>query len=258
MDTARVPPRPADPPRIPPRRGRRVALVAVAAAAVLGVVLAVTLNGDGDDGPSGHALRAFPGFRAAHADTVVLDGVSGTVRVTADPGAHAVTGDFHRPDGHPAALRGSTSGDDVLTLTCPDGHGHPQPCAGDLTLVLPAHTGLRLRQTSGEATLDGLGGDLALDAASIRLTTRRLHPAHADVTVVSGSADLGFTAAPADLGVHATSASVAVRLPRTEGGYAVTTDETSADVRIAVPRNPAAGHRVSLAVTSGSLSVRNA
>ncbi|MGW5349217.1 hypothetical protein ACWERV_01695 [Streptomyces sp. NPDC004031] len=262
MDTAPVPPRPADPPRIPPRRrpAKRTLLLAGAAAVVLGVVLALTLGGgDGGDGGSADGPgRPLPGLRADDVRTVVLDGVSGTVRITADPGARAVTGSFHRPDGHPAALRGSTSHDRVLTLNCPDDDGRPQPCAGDLALVLPAHTGLRIRQTSGEAELDGLGGDLDLDASSIRLTTRDLRPAHAAVTVVSGSADLGFSAAPAGLDVHATSASVAVRLPRTEDGYAVTTAAASADVRVGVPRDPAAAHRVALTVTSGSLSVDNA
>ncbi|WP_031518265.1 hypothetical protein [Streptomyces sp. NRRL F-5123] len=254
MDTAHVPPRPAYPPRVPPRwrPTRRAALIAGASAVVLGVVLALALGG-------GHgSVRPLPGFRAAGVRTVVLDGVSGTVRVTADDDARDVTGSFHRPDGRPAALRGSTSDGGVLALDCPDGGGRPQPCAGALTLVLPAHTGLRIRQTSGEAVLDGLGGDLSLDASSIRLTTRDLRPAHAAVTVVSGSADLGFSAAPAGLDVHATSASVAVRLPRTDGGYAVTTSKTSADVQVGVPQDPTAAQRVGLTVTSGSLSVQDA
>lgn len=256
MDTTRVPPRPADPPPpTPPAPGapgrrRRTLLVAGVSAVVLGVVLALVLADDSGDG--------FPDLRAGDVGTVVLDGVSGTVRVTADPGARAVTGSFHRPDGRSAALRGSTTDGGVLTLDCPDGDGNPRPCAGDLALVLPPHTGLRLRQTSGEAVIDGLGGDLTLDASSIRLTTRGLRPAHASVTVASGSADLGFSAAPSALDVHATSASVAVRLPPTEGGYAVTTAAASADVRVGVPRNPAAAHRVSLTVTSGSLSVEPA
>jgi hypothetical protein len=256
MDTTRVPPRPADPPRLPPPtpgapgRRRRTLLVAGVSAVVLGVVLALVLADDSGD--------AFPDLHAGGVGTVVLDGVSGTVRVTADPGARAVTGSFHRPGGRSAALRGSTSDDGVLTLNCPDGDGRPRPCAGDLALVLPPHTGLTLRQTSGEAVIDGLGGDLALDASSIRLTARALHPAHASVSVVSGSADVAFATAPSALDVHAASASVALRLPPADGGYAVTTAGASADVRVGVPRNPASAHRVSLAVTSGSLSVEPA
>lgn len=261
MDSARVPPRPSDPPRVPPRwkPGRRTALLAGASAVALVVVLALTL--DGGHGGHGGGFGDAPGrgaFRAADVGTVVLDGVSGTVRVTADNDAREVTGSFHRPDGRAAALRGSTSDGGVLTLNCPDDEGRPQPCAGALTLVLPAHTGLRIRQTSGEAEIVGLAGDVDLDASSIRLTTRDLRPAHAAVTVVSGSADLGFSAAPADLDVHATSASVAVRLPTTRDGYAVTTAGASADVQVGVTRDPAAAHHVALTVTSGSLSVQNA
>ncbi|MBY8882189.1 hypothetical protein [Actinacidiphila acidipaludis] len=242
----------------------------------LGVVLAVVVTGNatghhahgGDDG----AVGGMPGlrvdgtspFRAADADTVVLDGVSGRIQVTADPHAHTVTGSFHRSDGHSAVLHGTT-GDDpasgdghTLTVRCEDDDGHQEACAGDLVLTVPGHTGLRMRQTSGETVLDGLGGDLSLDASSLQLTTRDLRSPHAEVRVVSGSADLGFGAAPADLDLHASSASVAVRLPQIDGGYAVTTAAASASVQVQVPRDPTAGHRVALTVTSGSLSVQNA
>jgi hypothetical protein len=172
-----------------------------------------------------------------------------------------MTARFRRQDGAAAALRATrghdpASGDESLTVRCADGSGAVVACAGDLDLTVPARTGLRLRQTSGETALTGLGGDLSVAASSVHLTTTGLRPAHAEVTVVSGSADLGFAAAPADLDVHATSASVAVRLPRAAGGYAVTTAAESADVRVGVERDPAAGHRVALSVTSGSLSVR--
>lgn len=236
-------------------------------AAGLAVVLAVTVGlvvaaHDGDGDGSGDGGRDWPahstyGFRAADAGTVVVDAVSGTVQVTADPDAHAVTGSYHRADGRPAVLHGSTSGG-TLTVGCADGDGALQPCAGTLFLVLPQHTGLRLRQTSGVAVLEGLGGDLSLDGSSLQLTTRDLRPSHADITVVSGSADLGFGAAPTELDVHASSASVAVRLPHTDDGYAVTTAAASADVQVLVPRDPAAAHRVALTVTSGSVAVQNA
>ena len=241
----------------------------------LGVALAVVLTGNAtghhDDGHADGSVGSASGlrvggtapFRADDAGTVVLDGVSGRIQVTADPDAHAVTGSFHRPGGDSAALHGTTtddpaSGGHTLTVRCEDGSGTEQPCAGDLVLTVPEHTGLRMRQTSGETVLDGLGGDLSLDAASLQLTTRQLHSPHAEVRVVSGSADLGFAAAPADLDLHASSASVAVRLPRIDGGYAVTTAAASASVQVQVPRDPAAGHRVALTVTSGSLSVQNA
>lgn len=226
-------------------------------------------SGGGDGRPRADAGTARlggdtvpDGFGADDAGLVVLDGVSGRIQVTADPDAHNVTGSFHRQDGAYAGLRGTlardpVSGRDALTVRCTDAAGTQQPCAGDLDLTVPARTGLRLRQTSGETTLSGLGGDLTVDASSVQLSTSGLHPAHAAVTVVSGSADLGFDGAPADLDLHATSASVALRLPRTDGGYAVTTAASSADVQVGVERNPAAGRHVALSVTSGSLSVRN-
>lgn len=237
-------------------------------AVVLALLLAHVIDGgDGDTDArrrGGTArLTGANGFPGDAAGLVVLDGVSGRVQVTADPDVHEVTGTFHRQDGAFASLRGTlahdpASGADALAVHCADAAGTEQPCAGDLDLTVPARTGLRLRQTSGQAALSGLGGDVSVDASSIQLSTSGLHPAHATVTVVSGSADLGFTGAPTDLDLHATSASVALRLPRTAGGYAVTTAATSADVQVGVERNPAAGRRVALTVTSGSLSVQNA
>nr|WSX74957.1 hypothetical protein OH826_14305 [Streptomyces sp. NBC_00899] len=269
MDGSDVPARPAAPPRVPEQvppagRGRGPArAVVVCCVLALAVGLVVVLTDDDGGGPADRRALTAPGFRAADPGTVVLDGVSGTVQVTADADARAVTGSFHRADGRPAALRGATvddpaSGGRALSLRCEDDRGLPQPCAGDLVLTLPPHTGLRLRQTSGVAVLRGLGGDLGLDASSIQLTTRDLRSPHAEVTVVSGSADIGFAAAPADLDLHASSASVAVRLPRTGDGYAVTTTAASADVQVLVPRDPSAGHRVALTVASGSLSVQDA
>jgi hypothetical protein len=253
---------------------RPVLIAGSLAAAVLVTGLLVHAADSGDDDGDGHprgdaataplgAGTGTDGFHAADTRLVVLDGVSGRIQVTADPGAHEVTGSFHRQDGQFAALRGTVahdqvSGTDALTVRCTDASGTQQPCAGDLDLTVPASTGLRLRQTSGETTLSGLGGDLDVDASSVQLTMSGLHPAHAAVTVVSGSADLGFSGAPSDLDLHATSASVALRLPRTEGGYAVTTAASSANVQVGVERNPAAGRRVALSVTSGSLSVQSA
>lgn len=272
MDSAEVPAKPArppSPPEHPPGGGRGLtagqwALAACGLVVAAGLV-AVILTADGDppgSGPLGPA-RTASGFRAADPGTVVVDGVSGTVRVTADPGAREVTGSFHRADGSPATLHavtteGAAPAGHALSLRCADGRGDPRPCAGDLVLTLPEHTGLRLRQTSGTALIEGIGGDVSLDASSIRLTTRDLRSPHAKVTVVSGSADIGFAAAPADLDLHASSASVDVTLPRTGDGYAVTTTSASADVQVTVPRDLSADHRVALTVASGSLSVSDA
>ncbi|WP_037908843.1 hypothetical protein [Actinacidiphila yeochonensis] len=279
MDDAEVPPQPTHPPAAPAppppigpgRRRTRPALVAGVLAGALVLALALVHvarsgSGSGGDGGTGRQLaRPAAGagdFRAQAAGLVVLDGVSGRVQVTADPDARTVSGGFRRQDGEFAALRGTVardpaSGGEALTLRCEDAAGTGQPCAGDLDLTVPASTGLRLRQTSGETALTGLGGDLSVDAASVRLTMSGLHPAHAAVTVASGSADLGFAAAPADLDLHAVSASVALLLPPARGGYAVTTAASSASVQVAVERDAASAHRVALTVTSGSLSVRN-
>jgi hypothetical protein len=252
------PPEPPAPPELPPGGSssrptvRRVLLGLLAVAVV--AVLAVVLTGRGDGGPP--ESYTFP---VAGKGAVVLDGVSGRVHVTADPGARDVTARFQRADGRPAlvnavAIENATTGADMITLTCEE-HGSQVPCTGDLALVLPEHTALRLGQTSGETVLTGLGGDLDVTASSVRLTADGLRSAHARFAVTSGSADLSLAAAPRDFTLTETSASVRVDLPRSPDGYAVTTAATSASTQVDVPDDPASTHHLSLTVTSGSLSL---
>ncbi|MFF7154336.1 hypothetical protein [Streptomyces sp. NPDC008139] len=229
-------------------------------------------QGSADQGSAGFGSTDPDATARLHADTadlLVLEGVSGRVRITADASAHTVSGTYHRPDGGTARVRGvvdDAAGLRTLTLVCgtdtgDDGGGYvgggtAGSCDGDLTLTVPEKTGLRLRQTSGETLLEGLGGRLTVNVASDRLTTHALHPSHADFAVTSSSADLGFSAPPDTLAVVTTSASTAVRLPVPSGdAYAVTTAATSADVQVKVPNRDGAAHRVALTVHSGSLAV---
>lgn len=249
-----------------------VAAVLIAVAVVL--TLVITGNEHHSGPPKPDALgQAAPGtwpgdtgtgtdFRAGDADLVVLDGVSGKIQVSADPDAHTVSGTFDATDpGHGqlariGAVADRADGPHALTIACADANDVAMPCAGNLAITVPEHTGLRLRQTSGETELSGIGGELTVSVASDRFTAQDLRAARAAVTVVSGSADLGFAAAPDSLAVHTTSASTTLRLPAGDGsGYAVTTAATSADVQVQVPRRDDAPHKLSLQVLSGSLAV---
>ncbi|WP_329129612.1 hypothetical protein OG552_03940 [Streptomyces sp. NBC_01476] len=259
-------------PRHPVRPSVLVAVLLVASAVIVTLVLTGNGSHHGGDGPGHGSLgRAAPGepagdadsstdFHAGDAGLVVLDGVSGRIQVSADPGARTVRGSFHRADGAPARVRtaiapAGADGSGTLTVSCQDAGGAGTPCAGELTLTVPEHTGLRLRQTSGETVLSGLGGALTVTAASDRFTAQDLHPSRAELTLTSGSADLGFADPPDTLAVRATSAAMTLRLPAAGGGYAVTTAATSADVQVQVPRRADSPHRVSLQVLSGSLAV---
>ncbi|MEU3463964.1 DUF4097 family beta strand repeat-containing protein [Streptomyces sp. NPDC006733] len=280
MDTvspaAPLPPRPSVPPRpsaAPEREGgrprRRTALIAgaaVLAAAVIATVLLATGDHDHDDAtstglPVGRGDGGGATFRAADADLLVLDGVSGRVQVTADPAATAVTGAFTGAD--PArrhdvrADLDAPGGTRTLTVRCAVDGGPYAPCAGELRLTVPSHTGLRLRQTSGDTLLTGLGGDLSLVTASDHLTATGLHPRRAALTVTSGSADIAFTAAPDHVAAQFTSASGVLRLPVTGAadGYAVTSSATSANVQVSVPRRDGSPHEVVVQAVSASASV---
>ncbi|MFJ1588449.1 hypothetical protein ACIOC1_34625 [Streptomyces sp. NPDC088197] len=293
METADQPVHPAG--RRTARPGVLIAVLVIA----LAVTAALVLTGHGRDhggaGAGGPADKGAPGdgsadqgsadqgsagfgstdpdatarLHADAADLLVLEGVSGRVRITADASAHTVSGTYHRPDGGAARVRGvvdDAAGLRTLTLVCGTDTGDDDggdvggdtagSCDGDLTLTVPEKTGLRLRQTSGETLLEGLGGRLTVNVASDRLTAHALHPSHADFAVTSSSADLGFSLAPDTLAVVTTSASTAVRLPVPSGdAYAVTTAATSADVQVKVPNRDGAAHRVALTVHSGSLAV---
>jgi hypothetical protein len=256
MDPVRAAARPAA------ARPLRPAVAAGALLTVLAVALVLALTSGGTGGFDRPGLLpahgAGGGIHAGDPDLVVLDGVSGRVRVSADSGAHGVSGTFVDADGHGLRVRtqsGSTAGRDTLTVRCADAAGAAAPCAGDLALTLPAHTGLRLRQTSGETDLTGIGGPLDVTTASDRLTAVALHCAGARFRVTSGSADVGFSGAPGALSVQATSASMTLRLPADGAGYAVSSAATSANVSVQVPQDGAAAHHVSLQVASGSLAL---
>ncbi|MCZ4119883.1 DUF4097 family beta strand repeat-containing protein [Streptomyces sp. H39-S7] len=280
MDTASpspsLPPRPSAPPRPPVapdrpggRPSRRTALVAAAVLAAV-VTLTVVLATSGHDRHHSSASTGLPAargsvdgaaFHGPDADLLVLDGVSGRVQVTADPGATTVTGIFTGAD--PA--RHSTVRTDLdaafgtraLTVRCAVDGGPYAPCAGELRLTVPSHTGLRLRQTSGDTVLTGLGGDLTVVTTSDHLTATGLHSRRASVTVTSGSADVAFTAAPDRLTAQITSASAVLRVPVTgaNDGYAVTSSATSANVQVAVPRRDGSPHEVVVQAISASASV---
>ncbi|MFC8721264.1 hypothetical protein ACFUEL_28130, partial [Kitasatospora sp. NPDC057198] len=250
-----APPHPSVPPRpaAPPRGRRRVwPWAAVAAALVLVGAGAVAVTDRGGTG-TGAGPHVLPGSPRA----LLLDGVSGRVEIVAADGA-AATAEY-LPEGaqRPGLVGlGPAGSDGAVPVRCAAGGDGPfDRCTGRLRLAVPADTALTVRQDSGEITLSGLRGDLALSLASIRCTAVGLRPEHATVSVRSGSADLGFAAPPGELSVESTSASVALRLPERDGGYAFDSDQVSADVRIALPERPGADHRVRLRTTSASVAV---
>ncbi|WP_328540291.1 hypothetical protein [Streptomyces sp. NBC_00344] len=243
---------------------RQALLIAVPVAALSVVVTLVVVGHHGRHGPYAgpdpirHSQVREGGFRAGDTGLVVLDGVSGKIRVAAARNTTAVSGTYD--DDHGGGIRArleAAAGRHTLRIRCSAGDGSDAPCAGALRLTVPQHTGLRLRQTSGETDLEGLGGPLTVDTASDRMTATGLRSSNAVITVVSGSADIAFARAPDSVALHATSASAALRLPSAgkDGAYAVTPTATSADVRIQVPHRAGAPHRVALDVVSGSLAV---
>ncbi|MFF4341440.1 hypothetical protein ACFY00_16080 [Kitasatospora sp. NPDC001540] len=246
-----VPPQPVVAPRAGDRR-RAWQWGALAAVLVLVGAGAVALA-DGDGAGGGEGPQALPGSPRA----LLLDGVSGRVEVVAARGS-AATAEY-LPEGSERPGRvglGPAGSDGAVPVRCAAADsGAFDRCAGRLRLTVPADTALTVRQESGEIALTDLRGDLALSLASIRCTAVGLRPSHATVSIRSGSADLGFAAPPGELSVESTSASVALRLPERDGGYAFDSDQVSADVRIALPAQPDAEHRVRLRTTSASVAV---
>ncbi|MFD0567662.1 hypothetical protein ACFQ2M_41120 [Kitasatospora saccharophila] len=258
------PPLPTDPPLLtdpprptaPPRSRRRAWRFGAAAVALVlvgaGAVALAGRDGRGT-GTDADGLRVLPGRPRA----LLLDGVSGRVEITGSSG-DAVTAEYlpEGSDGPGPVGFGPAGSDGAVPVRCAAASGGPfDRCGGRLRLTVPEGTALTVRQDSGEIALSGLHGDLALSLASIRCTAVGLRPEHATVSIRSGSADLGFTAPPGELTVESTSASVALRLPEQDGGYAFDSDAASADVRIGLPARPDADHHVRLRTTSASVAV---
>lgn len=223
----------------------------MAVALVLVGAGAVALAGRDGTG-TGAGPHVLPGSPRA----LLLDGVSGRVEITAAQETTATAEYLPEGAGSPGAVRlGPAGSDGAAPVRCAADGGPFDRCGGLLRLAVPEGTALTVRQESGEITLSGLRGDLALSLASVRCTAVGLRPQHATVSIRSGSADLGFAAPPGDLTVESASASVALRLPQPDGGYAFDSDAASADVRIGLPEQPDAAHRVRLRTTSASVAV---
>ncbi|WP_208767152.1 hypothetical protein [Kitasatospora cineracea] len=244
------PPPPTAPPRPRHRAGRWGAVAAALVLVGAGAAALADRDGTTDTGAGPHVLPGSP--RA-----LLLDGVSGRVEITAAQGTAATAEYLPEGTGHPGPVAlGPAGSDGVVPVRCAAADGGPfDRCGGLLRLAVPEDTALTVRQESGEITLSGLRGDLALSLASVRCTAVGLRPQHATVSIRSGSADLGFAAPPGDLTVESASASVALRLPQPDGGYAFDSDASSADVRIGLPEQPGAAHRVRLRTTSASVAV---
>jgi hypothetical protein len=233
-------------------------LVVVVAAAVAAMLLAALLDQPhSSTAPLGSVGAAPAGtFHSPDADLVILDGVSGTVSITAEPTAHSVTGVFTAAQGaQHSVMTPHLDTRHQLTLLCTVATV-PAPCAGALAITVPQHTALRLRQTSGETDLQGIGGDLSVTVASDRLTAAGLRSPTAAFAVISSSADLQFALPPDQLSAQVSSSSTTVGLPVSGGDtYAVTMSAASADVQVQVPQDAGSAHRVGITTVSGSVDL---
>ncbi|MFC5907691.1 DUF4097 family beta strand repeat-containing protein [Streptacidiphilus monticola] len=243
-----------------PRRRQRLFLAlgaaVVAAAVVCGGVALDESDAGGTVHPEGQAVGGAGrlSLQGGSAEALELQLASANVTLSGSPGDE-LSGSFRPAEGSPVAHVQLRGGDGSVSLVCADAEGTTVACQGDLALEVPARTAVRLRLVSGQAQLQSLSGALNIDASSARIVATDLRTDDVALSAMSGSADLSFSAAPRSLRVTEQSASVALRVPTTPDGYAVTTQQASASVAVQVAQNAASSHVVRLQVASGSLAL---
>lgn len=229
-------------------------LLIAAGVAVVLIVIAVAWHSSS----SHSAISATNAqYAAGGVSTVELDGINGALTVgvgnssqisaTAQPvdGRGAPGLSFHWNSAtHILALECSES-DNSTTATCP---------ATTYAVLVPAHVGVRLREMSGQATLDGLSGPVSITASSTDTTVRGLRSADFTAAITSGTLDASFATAPAHVSVSVISAQASLQLPA-DVSYDVRQQTVSADIQIGVPRSSTSAHVVQVSATSGEISL---
>lgn len=196
----------------------------------------------------------------------VMDARRGSIEVTtgSGPGVTVHRTVHYRSDTAPEPGQRVSGG--VLTFT----DGCADTCYVDYRLEVPASAKVRLGNSSGRITVEGvagaeatshsgdvsarrIAGPLKIRTSSGDITATALNAPDAEIRSASGDATVAFAAPPASLSVTTTSGGVDARLPKAP--YEVTASTTSGDRDVTLPSTPAAPSRLSFHTTSGDLHV---
>ena len=232
----------------------RPLLVVGALVVVLVVAMVAWRSGSGHPAPAAVSVsRGVAGVRS-----VDLNGLGGRVTIAVGD-ASQVTASALPVDGHAApglALRMDTatghlslvcSGPGVVpgTITCP---------ATTYSVLVPPHVAVSLRENSGQATLIGLSGPIAVTGSSIDMTAQALRTDDFTASITSGTLDATFASAPARIAVTVTSAAASLRLPDATA-YEVQQHAVSAHIDVGVPQSATSAHIIQATATSGTINL---
>jgi DUF4097 and DUF4098 domain-containing protein YvlB len=181
---------------------------------------------------------------------LMLDSDAGEVSVRA--GAASQVTATRRYAGAEPLVEQTVEGD-VLTVTarCPDG---ADPCAVDLEVTVPAVAAVRVRVGAGDVTVQGLSGEVDLEAGTGDLRGTGLAGPTATARSGAGAVDLRHTTAPEQVVAEAGAGDVSVTVPAAEV-YRVEANSAVGEVRVEVADDPGASRRVSARSGAGDVTV---
>lgn len=249
------PARTTDRPSEERRQIRALPLVVVGALVIVLVVAMIAWrSGSGHPAPATVSTsRGVAGVRS-----VDLNGLSGRVTIAVGD-ASQVTASALPVDGHAApglAFRMDTA-TGHLSLVCSGPGAVPGTIicpATTYSVLVPPHVAVSLRENSGQATLIGLSGPIAVTASSIDITAQALRTDDFTASIISGTLDATFASAPAHVAVTVTSAAASLHFPGATA-YEVQQHAVSAHIDVGVPQSATSTRVIQATATSGTINL---
>ena len=133
-------------------------------------------------------------------------------------------------------------------------HGLVAWCSVDYVVVVPDAADVTVDTGSGDITLTGSLGSVALKAGSGDIETANLTAEQVTVETGSGDVDVELATAASPVSVRTGSGEVSVRLPQGTV-YAVDTETRSGDTEVSVPTNPGSTSTLRIRTGSGDIAV---
>ena len=148
-------------------------------------------------------------------------------------------------------------------------------CGVDYTLRVPADVSLITRNSTGDVTVNGIRGDLALSTSTgdIRLTgasralslhtstgdinASKLTSSEVDANVSTGDVTLGFDRAPTSVHANTSTGDVRITVPAGDP-YRVEASTNTGDTDIRVVQNPTSTNLIAVRTHTGDIWVRYA
>ena len=235
---------------------------AAAAVAVL-IAVAAGISGCGQQSVTQAYTPAVP------VSSLIVNDKAGSVSVSSGSGSGvSVTATIHYSDGAPSITH--TISGRALTL----GYSGCTNCGAAFTVTVPRTASVTVHMQTGDVTVDGIAGDVAVgdDIGGVTMTALSgnmsvqdhtgnvsgtgLAGARASFQDHTGSIDVAFAAAPHQLSAIAGTGRVSVRVP-SGTAYQINASSNVGSVHVSVPHSPTATHVITAITTTGAVSVSN-